>query len=71
MHGTTSANAHSIRAQGFKPSTDGRLGPGVYLTVRDAAMTIAKHRGSGCGHAVIEVEVDVGHMRKLPGNQDD
>jgi hypothetical protein len=32
------------------------------LTVRNAAVAVAKHRGDDCVHSVIEVEVDVGQF---------
>lgn len=67
FHGTTSSNAASIRAKGFKPSTTGRLGSGVYLTVRESAVAIAEHRG-GDANSVIEVDVDLGRVKILPGS---
>ena len=71
FHGTSSANAQSISAHGWRPSTSGRLGPGVYFTMQSAASAIAKSRSHGNNSSIIEVEVDVGHMKVLTGNQDD
>jgi hypothetical protein len=34
-------------------------------------MAVAKHRGSGYDHSVVEVEVNVGHMKILPDDEDD
>lgn len=55
----------------MKPSTGGRLGAGLYLTVQDVAMKIAKHRGHGDSVYVIEVEVDVGNIKTLVGEDED
>jgi hypothetical protein len=45
-HGTNGKNATSILTEGLKPSTQGRLGPGVYIaTDVAAAREIARHRG--------------------------
>lgn len=64
-HGTTMANALKIQSDGFVPSKDSMLGPGVYLS-RDLkkASAYPKHAGSQ-GRAVIKVKVQVGLMKKI------
>ncbi|CAF5144214.1 unnamed protein product, partial [Rotaria sp. Silwood1] len=71
FHGTKCEHADSINIYGLKASTEGRLGPGIYLTVRDVAKQIAKYRGQGNEIYLIEVELDVGQMKVLPGSNDD
>ncbi|CAE7266462.1 unnamed protein product [Symbiodinium microadriaticum] len=62
-HGTSSSNAASIRKQGFKQSTDGMLGPGVYLSAdRDKAC--------GYGDTVLEVDVRLGKTKKITSQSD-
>ncbi|RVE69995.1 hypothetical protein OJAV_G00083230 [Oryzias javanicus] len=61
-HGTTRANADSIRSNGFRRSSDGMLGPGVYLS-RD----LEKARRYPIGHpdedrVIIKVKVNVGRV---------
>ncbi|CAF4979131.1 unnamed protein product [Rotaria magnacalcarata] len=71
FHGTRCSSADSILAHGLNPSTEGRLGPGIYLTTRKAARWVAEHRGNGEMWCVFEVEVDLGHEKVLDGEQDD
>jgi hypothetical protein len=71
FHGTSSENARSISIFGWRLSNSGRLGPGIYFTVQDAASAIARYRGHEDNGSVIEVEIDVGHMKALEGYQDD
>ena len=52
-HGTSLDNAKSIMRDGFRPSVDGLLGPGVYLT-RDLV------KASHYGQAIVEVRAAVG-----------
>ncbi|XP_060883004.1 uncharacterized protein LOC132954468 [Labrus mixtus] len=64
-HGTTSQAAQSIQANGFQQSTDGMLGPGVYLS-RD----LEKARRYPINHpeddkVVIKVEVNVGKVTTI------
>lgn len=61
-HGTTSGNARSILASGFRQSSDGMLGRGVYLC-RD----LEDARRFSIGHpehdkVVIKVEVNLGNV---------
>jgi hypothetical protein len=71
FHGTKCEYGGSIHTQGLQASPGGRLGPGVYLTTRKEALKVAEHRGHGDGVYCIEVEVDVGHMKTLKGNEGD
>ena len=60
FHGADGANAASIIQHGLRPSADGRLGPGVYLTPdQTVANTIAQHRGL---QFVVECEVTPGKV---------
>lgn len=61
-HGTSSRNAESIQSWGFRPSSDGQLGSGVYLS-RD----LQNARRYPLGHplwdkVVIQVHVNVGKV---------
>ncbi|XP_041823157.1 uncharacterized protein LOC121628238 [Melanotaenia boesemani] len=61
-HGTTRANAQSIRASGFRRSADGMLGPGVYLS-RDLEKASRYPIGlSDDNKTVIKVKVNVGKV---------
>ncbi|CAE7224056.1 unnamed protein product [Symbiodinium natans] len=57
-HGTTAANAQSILENGFKPSSNGMLGKGVYVS---ADIEKAKRYG----HSVLEVEAKLGKTKKI------
>uniref|UniRef100_A0A8C6U9Z3 Grass carp reovirus (GCRV)-induced gene 2e n=1 Tax=Neogobius melanostomus TaxID=47308 RepID=A0A8C6U9Z3_9GOBI len=64
-HGTTQMNAQSILRNGFRRSTDGMLGPGVYLS-RD----LEKARRYPFGHpesdkVVLKVKVRVGKVKAI------
>lgn len=52
-HGTTLDNARHIMREGFRASTEGLLGPGVYLS-RDLA------KASNYGEAIVEVRAAIG-----------
>lgn len=61
-HGTTSRNAESIQAWGFRPSQEGVLGSGVYLS-RDLQKASRYPIGYTMGDkVVIQVLVDVGNV---------
>ena len=65
-HGTTRSNARSIQREGFRPSSGGMLGPGVYCS-RD----INKARQYGGSNGVIlKLEVSVGKVYVI-NNQGD
>jgi len=59
-HGTSASNAQSIRRSGFRPSTVGMLGPGVYLS-RDKrkAQAYAKAHGD----VILTCRVSVGKVK--------
>ena len=71
FHGTKYENAGSILQGGLRESKEGRLGRGVYLTTKKWAQRIAAHRGNGKNLCLIEVEVDLGNLKKLSGQEDD
>uniref|UniRef100_I3JSP2 PARP catalytic domain-containing protein n=1 Tax=Oreochromis niloticus TaxID=8128 RepID=I3JSP2_ORENI len=64
-HGTTSANARSILASGFCRSSDGMLGPGVYLSrdLEKASRYPMKHPVHD--KVVIRVKVNVGRVKAI------
>jgi len=57
-HGTTSTNAHSILMQGFKPSSGGMLGQGVYVSDNI-------EKASRYGSVVLVTEVKVGKVKMI------
>ena len=57
-HGTTRQNADSIEKEGFRPSTGGMLGSGVYLS-RDIT------KAETYGQVVFECLVDVGRVKRI------
>ena len=59
-HSTPSPNFEKINAHEFTPSSQGRLGPGVYFTTQECALQIGLGRLSGGSLAVIRVEVGQG-----------
>lgn len=58
FHGTTAANAQSIKNNGFNPSSGGMLGPGVYVS---ADIEKAKRYGD----SVLMVEAKLGKTKKI------
>ncbi|XP_058615266.1 uncharacterized protein LOC131529495 [Onychostoma macrolepis] len=64
-HGTSREAAEKIKVSGFKPSSKGMLGPGVYLS-RDLEkaskypLDLDEHR-----KVVLRVKVDVGRVKKI------
>merc|ERR1712098_394232 len=58
FHGTRPEAAKSIQKEGFKPSTNGMLGPGVYVS-----QDINKARKHGA--VVLETEVRTGKVKKI------
>lgn len=64
-HGTTERAAEQIKVSGFKPSADGMLGRGVYLS-RDLnkasryPLNLPEHQ-----RVVIRVRVNVGRVKKI------
>lgn len=65
-HGTTSARADRIQREGIRPSADGMLGPGVYVSADyNKALREAKRRGyrdGGGQPTVLEFDVNVGSV---------
>ena len=70
FHGSCSENVNGIDKEGLLPSIRGRLGQGIYLTVKNVAVAIAKARCRGEGTYIVEVEVDVGTMKDLEYEHD-
>jgi hypothetical protein len=66
-HGTSKQNACSIRACGFKPSKDGTLGGGVYVS-RDFNKAVAYAKRHGDDGEVLLVLVNVGRVCKIDNN---
>ncbi len=71
FHGTRYENADSILRDGLRESSEGRLGKGVYFTTKKWAHRIAAQKGNGTKICVIEVEVDLGNLKKLDGQEED
>lgn len=69
FHGTNPANAGSIDRNGLMSSRQGRLGPGIYFAEKAIADKVA--RSWGYGSYVIEIELDVGNMKRLSENEAD
>uniref|UniRef100_A0A7S0A4G8 PARP catalytic domain-containing protein n=1 Tax=Pyrodinium bahamense TaxID=73915 RepID=A0A7S0A4G8_9DINO len=68
-HGTSWANAQRIQRDGFKPSADGCLGPGVYFANQDKAIRFAKDTSRHGGEpALVEVRVCTRTMKKVVGD---
>ena len=66
-HGTTKKNAREIVCSGFKPSRDGLLGKGVYLS-RDIrkAQRYPTNLALSCTHrCIIKVSVDLGKVKRI------
>merc|ERR1712086_520963 len=63
-HGTTAKNARSISQHGFRPSSSGMLGAGVYLSHDQGKAT---QYGDG---TILECEVDVGRVKGISTRQD-
>lgn len=57
-HGTSTANAAAIMEDGFKPSTSGFLGKGVYGAYKDKARSFAEHHGRDGALLKCRVTVD-------------
>ena len=66
-HGTRLSSIKLISEEGLRPSTAGRLGPGIYVTDDfQVAETISLNRGQeGNGGAVFECKVNLRHIKDL------
>ena len=69
-HGTVHRHAANLDKIGLQPSSQGRLGPGIYLAQKDVATAVATSQNKDKSIYMVEVEVDVGNM-KYQGEQDD
>ncbi|XP_061420039.1 uncharacterized protein LOC133350064 [Lethenteron reissneri] len=64
-HGTSVGGARSILSEGFRQSTDGMLGPGVYVS-RDIDKAMAYPRNvPHDDRVVLELQVNVGRVKKI------
>lgn len=64
-HGTSVTSARSIITGGFRQSTQGMLGPGVYVS-RDKKKAEAYPRGcSSAQRVILEVSVSVGRVKRI------
>jgi len=67
-HGTSWEAAKDIAKSGFKPSADGRLGPGVYVAREDKARRFAENiRHGGEDGVLIKTEVTVRNPKFIKG----
>uniref|UniRef100_A0A7S0G0X0 PARP catalytic domain-containing protein n=1 Tax=Pyrodinium bahamense TaxID=73915 RepID=A0A7S0G0X0_9DINO len=64
-HGTSWQNAQGIQRNGFKPSSCGCLGAGVYFANRDKAVRYAKYRGEP---TLVTADVTARVMKRVCGN---
>jgi hypothetical protein len=70
-HGTDLAAAEQIQRHGFKPSTGGALGEGVYVTKdRNKAESYRKPCARAPRGALLELEVTIGTVKRISGQQD-
>uniref|UniRef100_A0A7S2CW81 PARP catalytic domain-containing protein n=1 Tax=Florenciella parvula TaxID=236787 RepID=A0A7S2CW81_9STRA len=69
-HGTSRAAAYDIQKNGWRPSTGGALGPGVYVT-RSKAKAMNYTKGSGRDNgAILELRVKTGTTKRITGQGD-
>ncbi|XDV27781.1 hypothetical protein PO909_031264 [Leuciscus waleckii] len=64
-HGTTMWNAMRIMSEGFSPSADGMLGPGVYVTRSFEKASRYPLHSNGEMLAVLRLSVRVGRVKKI------
>ena len=65
-HGTRLSSIKGISSKGLQPSTNGRLGSGIYFTDSfNVAKEISLHREAGEGGAVFECNVNLGKIKSL------
>lgn len=64
-HGTTMANAQKIRSEGFRPSSDGMLGYGVYLSRSQEKASRYPGNARGEQLAILKLSVRVGKVKKI------
>jgi len=64
-HGTTMANARKIQSEGFRPSSDGMLGYGVYLSRSQEKASRYPMSAGGEELAILKLSVRVGKVKKI------
>ncbi|KAK2900689.1 hypothetical protein Q8A67_008804 [Cirrhinus molitorella] len=64
-HGTTMRRALRIQREGFRPSSGGMLGPGVYLSRDMEKASRYPEDDRGRQRAIIRVEVRVGKVKRI------
>ncbi|KAG5844562.1 hypothetical protein ANANG_G00163820 [Anguilla anguilla] len=64
-HGTTKEAAESIKREGFRPSEDGMLGRGVYLSRDPSKASDYPLDVNPADRRVLEVKVDLGKVKKI------
>ncbi|KAK7163432.1 hypothetical protein R3I93_007477 [Phoxinus phoxinus] len=64
-HGTTMANAQKIRSEGFRPSSDGMLGYGVYLSRSQEKASRYPGNAGEEQLAILKLSVRVGKVKKI------
>eukprot|EP00418_Pyrodinium_bahamense_P087970 CAMPEP_0179056882 /NCGR_PEP_ID=MMETSP0796-20121207/24043_1 /TAXON_ID=73915 /ORGANISM="Pyrodinium bahamense, Strain pbaha01" /LENGTH=149 /DNA_ID=CAMNT_0020753575 /DNA_START=65 /DNA_END=514 /DNA_ORIENTATION=+ len=68
-HGTSWENARRIEREGFRPSSDGCLGPGVYFAERDKATRFANHTSRHGGQpALVVARVRARTVKRVKGD---
>ncbi|KAK9979108.1 hypothetical protein ABG768_012553 [Culter alburnus] len=64
-HGTTMANAQKIRREGFRSSSDGMLGRGVYVSRSKEKASRYPINDRGQQLAILKLSVRVGKVKKI------
>lgn len=64
-HGTSVANARSIIANGFRQSTKGMLGRGVYVSRNKKKAELYPYGGSDADRVIFELRVSVGRVKRI------
>uniref|UniRef100_A0A8C5I7M4 Grass carp reovirus (GCRV)-induced gene 2p n=1 Tax=Gouania willdenowi TaxID=441366 RepID=A0A8C5I7M4_GOUWI len=67
-HGTTIANARLIVANGFKPSSGGLLGKGVYVSRDKKKATRYPLKSDASDRVVLKLKVRVGRVKRIDKN---
>ncbi|KAI1903774.1 hypothetical protein AGOR_G00030680 [Albula goreensis] len=64
-HGTTKEAAENIKRNGFAPSADGMLGPGVYVSRDPEKASRYPLDVDSRDRRILELKVDVGKVKKI------
>ncbi|TRY95492.1 hypothetical protein DNTS_026150 [Danionella cerebrum] len=64
-HGTTMETAKKIKREGFKPSSGGMLGPGVYVSRSKKKASFYPKINGGEKLAILKLRVRVGKVKKI------